>query len=153
MIHRPSRLTIVALASVAVVGFVCCAHRRPLVGTQQTAVVDSAGTANPADISLSLGGDGALSAPVIWVPYQPGHTVKITFSVQLFPRQAGGEPPFAGPNGKDLVYGPSAVAYSGQLNQKLKAVFDANPTLTQLVYPYDSAIGGVAQDGRIIIMK
>lgn len=146
---RSSRIVTGALALLVVTGLSHCAHHGAYTSGLNTVVVDAAGNARPADVYLSLSNGDT----VLWAAFQAGHTLKITFHHELFPKPSNGEPPFVGANGADLVLtSTTGVIYSGPINSKLKAVFDANPTL-QLPYPYDQQIDGGTKDGRIIIMK
>jgi len=65
------------------------------------------------------------------------------------------EPPFeGGTNGADQSFSNAGgTVYSPAVNPKLKDVFENNPGVTVLYYPFDQAVSGVAKDGRIIIMK
>ena len=91
---------------------------------------------------------------VVWTAKDPKHALTIAFKAIDFPRAAGGEPPFAGPNGKDLEIkcNPGSFCNPGPINPKL-------PKLTRnqkLNYKYWQILDGPSgyhdqADGMIII--
>ncbi|HEY1250705.1 MAG TPA: hypothetical protein VGH97_05915 [Thermoanaerobaculia bacterium] len=152
MVPRPSRIAAGSLTLLAVVALARCASRPcPVItDTLKAVTINKNSQASPADTYLYY----STGDTVAWVPYASTHALTITFSKLKFPGGANNEPPFAGgTNGQDQVFqSGSGTLYSPAINPALKALFDKDPSL-QLIYPYDQQIGGVSQDGRIIIMK
>ncbi len=146
---RVKRFAAGALALIAVVALGRCEHRRPFagLGSDYGATVNSSSTVTPDTIPVSI----SAGDQVHWKTSPAGHKLSIKFLASDFPKEAGGEPPFPGPNGVDLkLYSSGGVIYTGPPNANLKPLFEKNQNLL-LEYTYHQTYDGTSTDGKIII--